>query len=318
MARGGDARLVALATQGRVEVLGSPPGEAGLVAHAQGIAERVDEWRSAGWTVAVDCRRERDAPRWRTLTGLPDTGSVVRPDVVLIDQADRRATPELLSLFAARSRDGLTLMVEGGTMPRRSEPASLGLVVLGDRLGRVRPEAGSTHPAIEELVGRWVALPGGPATALLVGLGPEEAQALNLSARRWATEVGRLDGDGPAVKAAGREYQAGDRVMVVNSEGIDRSRGSLGTVEQARASTRSLTVRWDDRSVEILSGSALRSLGYGYAATPELAGRIPGPALFLLGPEQAVPGLARRVLASATTPDLPMGPARQRDVGLGL
>ena len=74
-------------------------------------------------------------------------------------------------------------------MPRRSEPVSLGLVALGDRLGRVRPDIGGTHPAIEELVGRWVALPGGPATALLVGLGPEEAQALNLSARRWATEV---------------------------------------------------------------------------------------------------------------------------------
>ncbi len=288
----------------RVVVLGTQPGESALLAHAHLIESCLPEWLDAGFHVSVECRRERDQWRWQTLTGLgpsPAGRSIhATPTVLLIDQADRRAAPELLSLVSANQvRGGLTVLIEGGTMPRLTEPASQGLVEIGDRVGRIHPPDHLSHDAIDALVNQWSRLDRrSRLDSLLVGLGPEEVVALNSAARRNLVRAGELDPGGPVLVAGSRTFRQGDRVMMFRADGTDRRRGSLGTVSAMTATRQQLGVRWDDGESNTLSGSQIKALGYGYAATPDLARQIDRKNIYLLGPEAALPSLSHRVAMS--------------------
>jgi conjugative relaxase-like TrwC/TraI family protein len=296
--QGASRALERLATSDHpVQIIAAPPGVSGLLERAELLRAGMSAWEGAGLRVAVACRRPADAVRWHTLIGVTSYRPVKPVDVLLVDQADRRPTPELVELLASAQTAGArAILVEGGTLPRLTDPASRGL---RDLAGRVQPvELGETLPApaasrlapIRDLVSEWSRRAGQEVT--LVGLGQDEVQGLNQTARTTLQGQGVLTG--PATMAAGREFQRGDRVESLRGTGSIPGRGVLGKVTGVADGPPRITVRWDDGSRSVVAGVELRYLGYGYAVTPALAARARGP-LLLLGPENAVSSLRGRI-----------------------
>lgn len=313
-----------------VTVLASPPGRSELIAQA-GFLERCRTgWERQGMTAAVVAPTGLAAARWEALTGLPAHRSGVPVDVLVVDQADRRSTPELLQLLqTTRGRVGHLILVGGGTLPRVSNPASRGMAEFSARSGVLRcppapawhlgpspaDDRGSNrwgHQAANELLHRWA---GGSRTELLVGLGIEEVRAMNRAARQLVAGDGpgrRSEGAGELQASPGtrppetRGFAAGDRVVVLRSGEGRPPYGTFGHIVDLEASARHLAIRWDGAERATRCGpEVLSGLGHGWAGTVTLAGRA-GRDVMLLGSLRAVPRL-RPLVRASVEPERPGG-----------
>jgi conjugative relaxase-like TrwC/TraI family protein len=329
----------------RVHVLRAPPGRTNLLAHAAVLEAAGAGWRAMGRQVRVAGFEPGDRMRWHTLTGLESHRRDIPADVVVVDRADRRSTPDLLTLLSDIDRSGAAaVLVEGGTSPRLSWTRSNGLEALGSRLGRVDPGAApSWEPTAEvmrrgaepwrvgvhsyltaagaarDLVARWADAWTPREPAVLVGLGYAETDALNQAAR--CVRVRRGEISGPALSCGGRVLQAGDRVLPLRRISGEFSRAEALTVVDVDPA-RSLVSVTAGRRTTTLRREEATHLGYGYAVTPGLLTEGMGRVL-LLGPPDTLGPLRDRVFVSASVVPHPapqdlsraLRPGFQRDAG---
>jgi hypothetical protein len=313
---------------GSVHILGAPPGWTNLLAQAAVLERAASAWRRSGLEVAVATTGRPAEIRWQTLTGIGPHRPGPAPDVLIIDQADRRSTAELLGLLAGLKPTGQAVVVEGGTSPRLSWRHSDGLAWLGERHGRLDPgptpgwiEHISTHGAdgppgplltafasaahaAGALLGRW-ASGSGPSTTALVGLGYPEVDGLNRAARAVLAHRGELCG--PELSCGGRLFQAGERVIALRRLSEELPRGSPLEVLAVDPRRSTLTVSREGTRVN-LDRQAASHLGYRYAVTPPLAARLT-VGLLVLGPPSALGSHRDRVMAAAVA-----GPAPEHAV----
>jgi hypothetical protein len=292
-----------------VEILEAHAGCSNLLAHAAVLDGCRAAWDDAGLTVAIRTKSLDAAARWHALAGLEPRRPGDRPDVLIVDQADRWTTPELLAMLSgARAAGTRTILVEGGTLPRLTDARSAGLVSIGDKLGRVDPgtppdwsvdpawlpRQASGRVAARRLLDSWAQARPSARPPVLVGLGVDEVAGLNQAARSLLAREGLLSG--PAVTARGRDFRAGDQVVVLRGLGADQRRGTVGTVTEVDPRRTAATVAWrTQRKPQDLDRTGLTHLGHAYAATPALAAATDAP-LLLLGHPVAVPHLRSRVL----------------------
>jgi hypothetical protein len=275
--------------------------------------------------VVVDSPSPGGSLRWLALAGMGVYRPQTRASIVVVDQAGRRSTPDLLALVTrGLQSDNRFVLVEGGTFPHLSRPRSRGLLDWTETQGRLSAaatpwggSAGGADPggvpgrgrdAAERLLRAWAVESRVGDRPLLVGLGPEEVESLNLAARSAVGATGALAG--PALEVSGREFRAGDRVVVLRTGRLG-PRGSFGDVVDARPPRRELTVRWDTGRTARFDGGGVVQLGHGYAATPALAAHSDLPVL-ALAPPDALPALRERVLLAAWS-----GGVADRDRTLG-
>ncbi|HET9076201.1 MAG TPA: MobF family relaxase [Acidimicrobiales bacterium] len=284
----------------RVHFLSGPPGRSVLLAQAEVVHAAAAVWARAGLTVALHAPTADAARRWTVLTGLGPAPAGQPPDVLIVDRADRRTSTELGRLVD-RHR-GRLVFVEGGTLPRLTNPASHGLSEAAGRAGRLdapphpawQPGAGGPpagwppvgRRAAEVLLAEWQSA---GSHALLVGLGPEEARGLNRAAARL---VGGGDGGG---------LGPGHRVVVLKPRATLPPPGTLGTVVEGPSTTGRhhppLVVSWaGGPAAAVADGWTAAAVGWGYATTPALAARS-SRALMVLGPGEALGRQRHRVVA---------------------
>jgi hypothetical protein len=309
-----------------LHILQAPAGRTNLLAHAAVLEVAGGLWKAAGQRVVVASESDQAFRRWQVLTGLDRYRPGQVADVVVVDHADRRPTPELLSLLRDLEREGArTVLVEGGTQPRLTWRCSEALSAIGDRLGRLDPGpppvwdavggdmvAGPTAAdAVRQLLASWVEAATSPDPAVLVGLGYAEADGLNQAARAVLVARGRVAG--PALPVGGRVFQQGDQALALRRLAPALAPGTLVSVMEVDPRRRAATVTWDSGTAE-LDRTALAHLGYGYAVTPPLAARTPRP-LMVLGPADSLGPHRGRVLAAAhVRPDT----ERARDQSISL
>lgn len=299
-------------TAGPAEVhfLGAEAGRTALLGQAEVLAACRDVWARAGKRVAVTSPTADGALRWRVLAGLAAHRPGERPDVLVVDRADRMTTSELTRLAAGTG--ARLIFVEGGTLPRLTNPASHGLVDALERAARqfcpppaewtparpgeppVGPEGLVGRAAAAALLAGWYDRTDGP---LLVGLGLEEVGALNRAV------LGRPAGrpDGP------RSFEAGDRVVVLRGRPGLPPYATFGTVTWSRdaggrptRARQEVRIAWaDGSSTTTADRRVLAAVGFGYAATPWLAARTSGP-LMVLGPADALGRARDRVVDDVT------------------
>jgi hypothetical protein len=304
---------------GVIEILAAPAGCSNLLAHATLIDRCRAWWDEAGLDAAVRTGARDGTARWQSLTGLTGYLSGSRPDVLIVDHADRLPTPHLLAILSSRVDAGLrTVLVEGGCRPRLGEPLSAGLVTLGQQLGRIDPgpdpdwsvaedgSRGNGRFAAARLLETWADGWLNDTPGVLVGLGADEVRGLNEAARSVLARHGRLEG--PALTSRGRQYRSGDRVVALGSLGSGHRRGTAGLVTGVDPTKAEVFVRWPDRAnPEPLGKQKLPYIGHGYAVTPSLAARLAGPIL-LLGDPTDVPPLRHRIIYRT-----PPGPGAEVD-----
>ncbi len=315
-----EARRI-LSGDGGVVVLAGSPGSSRLISQAAILAAARSAWEASGHRVRVLAPTSA-LRRWEALSALRPPGPGEVPSVLVVDRADRRPSPELRTLIAQAGATGTRLvLVEGGTLPARHQPASGALPEL---LGARGPghEAAMAHPgracavtvtchppavsgaalacslgvgttdAIGALVDRWADTPPG-GRPMLVGLGPAEVEALNAEARSRLADRGEVHG--PELRADGRVYQAGDRVMALRRLGVGA--GTFGTVVAVDSQRARLHVEWPKGTARIDRHDA-RRIGHGYAATPSRVATT-GMELLLLGDPGTVRHLRTSVIAIA-------------------
>jgi conjugative relaxase-like TrwC/TraI family protein len=312
----------------RVAFVGAPPGRCDLLAQAELLHRCRTEWDREGRRVAVDTPDGRSALRWALLSGLPAHRRGEQVDVLVVDQADRRPTAELAAL--ARDRSRLVVFVEGGTLPRLSNPASHGLMAAADRWGRVTSPP--FQPWEAAVAGDTGTAPGrraaarvldeylrSPAGTLLVGLGPEEVGALNQA----------IVGPGRDPSGPGR-FAPGDPVIVLRGGSSLPAYGRLGVVRGApgRRGSPELCVEWEDGSrTATADRRVMGRIGLAHAVTPWLADHTDRP-LMVLGPADVlgrgrprvvpVPGLDRAGEPGGWPPPPPRRYRDRDGPGLGL
>jgi conjugative relaxase-like TrwC/TraI family protein len=316
---GQHAVRMVLSPGGWVQVLAAPPGRTNLLAQAAVLEAAGATWREAGVHVSMVTSSEQAAWRWRTLTGIESFNAGSRAEVVIVDHADRRPTEELLAVLAGvGAAGGRVILLEGGTSPRLSWIRSDGLAQIAAEAGRLDPGpppvwAGSegsgprwgdkspgrpttkAADAAGQLLASWAALWPGSTPPRLVALGFAEVDALNQAARAALVDAGEIQGS--ALPCGGKMLQAGDRVVALRRLASGLPSGSdlrVTEVDERRSRIRvgGEAGRWT------LDRPEAAHLGYGYAVTPALAARSPGP-LLLLGPRHALGPHRDRVVAAA-------------------
>ncbi|HLI55357.1 MAG TPA: MobF family relaxase [Acidimicrobiales bacterium] len=285
-----------------VHLLGVPPGASGILGHAEILDACRAAWEAAGLRCAVWTPDGRGEARWAVLSGLSPYRAGERPDVLVVDQADRRPTGELLQAAAeVGARAGRLVLVEGGTLPRLSSPASRGLYEAGaPRVELADPApwrpGGPATAAVEEtgraaaarVLDGWLSarLAGRPVA--MVGLGPEEICAFNEAARAALGLPAERTG---AVAARRGVLVGGDRVVTVRGGGRLPPYATLGTVEAVRPAAGEATIRWDGREeAEAYGRGELSGVAAGHALSVATALCAGVPAV-LLGPPRAGRGL---------------------------
>jgi hypothetical protein len=262
---------------GRVHFLAAGAGRSELLAHTEVLSLCREAWERSGLQVEVSSPSPEGYRRWAVLAGTDPYRPGHCPDVLVVDQADRRTSSELLRL--AGSGAERLVFVEGGTLPRLTNPASHGLAEVADELGRIGvgehprwapavigrtgPGASIGRAAAAELLDRRCHRP----ASLLIGLGLEEVEGLNRA----------VLGRDPDPTGPGR-FEPGDRVLVLRSRPGLPPAATFGTVDRVGTdrSGSAVTCAWPDGSRTTLAGRrALSALGFGYAATPRLAARAP-------------------------------------------
>ncbi|HEX4864326.1 MAG TPA: MobF family relaxase [Acidimicrobiales bacterium] len=295
---------------GAIAVLTAEYRRSNFVADAALVSECATLWEDAGITVAVASRNPAAQERWEALTGIEAFHASRRPDVLLVDQAERRPPGELLTLVSA-APDSTLVFIEGGTSPRASVESSLGYLRIA--AGAVRadpgpapdwnalgPEDGGRLPSRSParlaglLISRWADAAGAePGPPVMVGLGVPEVIALNEAGRRHLLNRGEIGG--PSLQAWGRSFQAGDRVLAFGKPGHGIRPGMSGTVRSVDAHKKAITVDWPVGGIDMTPGM-LGRIGHAYAATPRLASRMNGP-VFVLGRAEGL-GLDRARVAA--------------------
>ena len=269
-------------------------------------------WQAAGMTVLVAAPSELSARRWRALTSLRpvEGGGWGRPGrrVLVVDGAHRIGPSGLARLVAQASASQTKLvLVPGGTVPGYGESMAASLEELLTRTGgpglvgawpSTQIPAVATHnravsvaglavqgaftgyDAVAHTVSTWLRHAGTGQRALMVALGPPEAEALNLAARCALGLAGREGEEA----FGGRAYVPGEAVMALRP--IGRVRAATRGVVVATAPD-SLEVCWDrpggPETTTVGRGQA-RDVGHGYATTvPYARGAGPGEVLLVLG-----------------------------------
>lgn len=323
-----------------VHFLASPAGRTDLLAQAEVLLTCREAWEQAGRRVAVVSPGPEAARRWQVLAGLVPYHPGDRVDVLVVDQADRRTSADLARL--ARGCGARLIFVEGGTLPRLTNPASHGLVGVGDDAGRLvcpPPRPWGPAPASGDLPGEGVAV--GRAAAgqllarcqasgmapLLVGLGLEEVRELNRAARAMRIRAGAAglgtDPGGLGTRPGGLGTEAsrfvpGDRVVVLGRRVGLPGYGVFGTVSEvtspAERRRSGLDIAWDDGTrTRTDDHRAIAAVGFGYAVTTAVAARTTGPVM-VLGPASALGrGRDRALAETGLRPDRP---GRERAAGL--
>lgn len=305
-----------LVTSGHgVEVLGAGADrETSFVTQAAVIDAARRAWQASGHETAVLAEPSAGA-RWRALTGL-EAPAERHPTVLVVDRADRMATPDLGRILAA-AQDELAkvILVSGGTSPPRRVPRSAVI----ESLPAVEP--GGRPPTLERAAADWAKRTDRGRPALMVAAGPAEVIALNAAARRHLIAAGSLRG--PEVTAAGLGLREGDQLVALRKS-LARS-GEFGRVVAVDPATRQAQVRWADGPLETLGTQPFPAVGHGYAVTPGLV--RPGDAeLVAVGEHLRLGKQSSRVVATWRAPDLwlppelspTIGRQRERDSGLAL
>lgn len=319
---GSAAAVQALTGGAGLQVIGGEPGRSNIVAAATVIDACSSAWEAQGLRVAVAARSSADASRWAALTGVETFHPSRRPDVLLVDQADRRPPGELMALLCS-APDAKVVLIEGGTCPRSRVDASLGYSHAAAMIERVEPgEAPSwnvdcAHPvdpvstsrAAGQLLGSWAEefARADLQSPVMVGLGVPEVLALNDAARRHLDSIGQLTG--PSIEAGGRSFQTGDQVIAIRA-GTGLRSGTPGTVLEVNPRRRSVTIGWRDGRAADVRAQSLGTIGHGYATTPAVASRMEVP-VFVLGRAEGL-GLDRARVAAAISVERP-GPGRGLD-----
>lgn len=328
LARDADRRLVdALETRrrgGSLAVLTAEAGQSNFLADAAILRACATAWEEAAMTVAIASAGPAAQERWAALTGIEGFHPSRRPDVLLVDQAERRPTGELLALASAAS-DSTLVFIEGGTSPRARIDSSLGYrhvaagAVRADpgptpRWDAVSPEQADRLPSRSaarvagQLIHRWAGAAGAERDLpLMVGLGLPEVIALNEAGRRHLLSNGTIGG--PSLQAWGRSFQAGDRVLAFGVSGNGIRPGMPGTVRSVDAAKRTVTIDWPTGGLD-MKPQMLAKVGHAYAATPRLAARMQGP-VFVLGRAEGL-GLECSRVAEEMSVDRP-APQRGRE-----
>jgi hypothetical protein len=290
-----------------IEVLPRAP----WLAQAECLDAARAAWQAAGINVTVSCPSKESETRWRALTSLRPTSSAIGQAgrrVVVIDAADHLGPAKLARLVSqATSAVTKLVLVPGGTAPplRESMAASLDELIAccPTNLACTEPStlainsevsvpglsvrgALSGHDAIAHTVTAWLAAAGAGEAALMVGLGWQEAQALNFVAR---ARLG-LAGDGGEVEFGGRRFAPGDQVIALSGTGPAKP-GTRGTVTGTRDGVLAVSWQGSPGSVTVPPADA-RRVGHGYATTPPyLRACAPGTRLFVLGDPYTLPRL---------------------------
>lgn len=277
-----------------IVILSAKPGRSGFVAHTTLARECAPAWVSSGLEVGVAARNAVDAARWTALTGIEQAVSPRRADVLFVDQADRLTSAELAMILDSAGSAKIVL-VEGGTSLRLARPRSRAFESLSAAIPRIEPgaprpwgchAAPGSHSAYR-LLEQWAAHLEGPPTAaqaILVGLGLPEAAGLAEAARHHLESLGCLTG--PALRAQGREFRAGDKVLAVRPVAPGVPGGTLGLVTSVDGLGRSATIRWPARDMTV-ERALLARVVHGYATTPKLAARTNAEAFVLGDPSAA-------------------------------
>ncbi|MGI8751540.1 MAG: hypothetical protein ACR2MN_04380 [Acidimicrobiales bacterium] len=323
----GRAAVRALLAGGQgVDIVAGVAGRDCLDAQAAVLDAARQAWQASGYRVAT----AGGGRRWEAVAGIADQRALDRPaDILVVDRADRLTPPQLAEVVADR-RHPKVVLVEGGTLTLRHRPFADALVTAGDTLGRadpgrvaavpvpggdpVRTAAGmavvaSGRDAVAHLLGVWEhAAPHGP--PLLVGGGPPEVGLLNRAVRSRLAGQGAIGEE--VMKAGGREFAAGDRVMALRAnQGRRVPAASLGTVTGVQAGGRAMTVAWDGRAepMAIERGQA-GFVGYGWATTPALAATAGQPVAVLGPPTRGGPERSLVLASTAVAPAGPRAPQR--------
>jgi conjugative relaxase-like TrwC/TraI family protein len=289
-------------------------------------------WQGSGHRVAVAIRPGRDdariAVRWQALSGLdPPPEAPRRATVLIVDRADRLSTADLHRiLFDGLARNSKVVLLDGGTGAPSREPASPAFGALRQQLRAIEvPTAGelaltraranevvrggrdrsvavapSPQSAAAGLVADWARAreKGGPAgPPVMVALGPQEADYLNAAARAYRQAIGELRG--PALRAGGREFQAGDEVRALRRRPeLGRvPAGTIGVVTAIDPAHGRFTVRWPAITVTLSATDRPASaVVHAYATTPAYARRHAGPLLALGDVSRLLPELRPSVV----------------------
>lgn len=279
-----------------IHFLGSDPGRSDLLAQAEMIATARPVWERAGLRVAVTSPDQVGDLRWGVLTGVPTFRPGDRVDVLVVDRADRRPTPDLLRMV--RAHEGELVFIEGGTLPRLTSPASRGMTEAGDHIGRRlsgphptwgTPTGVSRAPglvvgrsAVDGLLHEWRAAAD---ESVLVALGIEEIRGLNR-----AVVGSERPPRGP------ERFEPGDRVVALRSGPGLPPFGTFGTVRGLTGT--SVEFEWADGGRTITSdGRALAAVDFGYAVSPRVAALSDRP-LRVLGPAAAITRGRERVVSA--------------------
>jgi conjugative relaxase-like TrwC/TraI family protein len=338
--QGLQAARALLAGDRSLHVLQAASGHTNLLAQAAVLEAAGAAWSAGGQRVVVATSSDQAATRWRILTGLSRQRSGPPADVVVVDHADRRPTPELLSLLMDIDRTGAhAVLLEGGTMPRLSWRPSAALAAAGDHWGRLDPGPAPTwvatlqrgcppprispgpvgcstaRAAVQYLLAAWDEAGSSRHPAALVGLGYAEVDGLNQAARAQLVARGHLTG--PQVVAGGRAFQAGDRMVALRRLAPGLAPGATASIVEVDARRRTARVSWDHGNA-VLDRSALSHAGYAYALTPGLAARIASPLLVLGPPEIMGPHRARVRGAALVHQGARWGMTHDRMTSLGL
>jgi hypothetical protein len=216
--------------------------------------------------------------------------------VLIVDRADRASTGELHRILTdAAARRTKVVLIDGGSYPARREPASPAFRDLRSEIGAIALEVDQPVervPALAEviragrddsvalaptttataacLVADWYQARAGPTLAatraVMVAIGPEEAEHLNRAARACRQAAGELAG--PAVRVGRREFQVGDEVRALRRlRGADP--GTTGIVTAIDGERQQATIRWPTATVSLRLADLTRSpIGHAYATTP--------------------------------------------------
>jgi hypothetical protein len=169
---------------------------------------------------------------------------------------------------------------------------------------------------VTRLLDKWMESWSSHTAGVLVGLGPDEVRGLNQGARSLLERHGQLEG--PSLRAHGRQYRSGDCVVATGGPGSNRRRGAMGRVVEVDLRRARVSVNWDEGSPpEPLAKPDLVRVAPAYAASPNLAARLPGPVL-LLGDPVHVPLLRDRVIYRTRAGAGVEPPVRDRSLSPGL
>ena len=297
-----------------------PPGQSRLIDHAELIDGYHQNVEADGRRLVVNTTSPLAAQRWEILTSVSPSKPGTDFDVLVVDQADRRSTAELLVLTGeARNRRAQLVLVEGGTLPRLSSPASRGLdesaairldlppgapwgsaAAETTDLTRAKARDGlrTGRESADEILAHWKRLSDLGVDSVMVGLGLEETDSLNRAARTLVSAANGREMQSPGVGRSTPpfEYHENLRVVMLSGRVREVPYGTRGTVVSGPGGDERAWVLWDGFDTALQLGAAERSrLGCGYAVTPGVASRTTGK-LVMLGPRDAVPGLRDRVL----------------------